>query len=206
MPHCEQNTTRAFTAQASLSFLLFGSFDFDRIQSCAAHRGHRRAAALSLSFSPLFGKVRFISGVWSLRGSKSRQPTSSHGLCRVRCAHGIAIDRSEKERRRARTPGRSGTRASRRKFDPPLFDLASDAAPTSCAFVRPPAETTATHQLRGSDYFSRLTKCLVLSREISDPTLRGWQRGSLTMSPHVPSLRAWVHPFLALHPFRRRSF
>jgi len=28
----------------------------------------------------LFGKVRFISGVWSLRGSKSRQLTSSHGL------------------------------------------------------------------------------------------------------------------------------
>lgn len=27
------------------------------------------------------------------------------------------------------------------------------------------------------------------------------RRGSLTMSPHVPSLRAWVHPFLAPSPF-----
>lgn len=70
----------------------------------------------------------------------------------------------------------------------PLFSTSVDSyadLPGVCVFVcwcvrvcdrRPSAETT-THRLRGSDYFSRLTKCLVLSREISDSTLRAGDEG-----------------------------
>lgn len=149
---------------ASASSSLFGSFDFDRSQPCAAHRrGHRRAAR---SLSVKLGSYP----AWSLRGSKSRQPTSADFVrrlvvCKASPSPSTDPKRSAARRRSAHATLRSGTRASRRKF----VSLSSSTSGFVC--VRPPTETT-THRLRSSDYFSRLTKCLVLSREISDPTLR----------------------------------
>lgn len=114
---------------------------------------------------------------WSLRGLEIT-PTDVGWICpSARCVQGIAIaiaiaiDRSEKERRMSTERGTPRSAPARE-----LPDENSSPSPFRPRLrlrvcVRPPTET-ATHRLRGSDYFSRLTKCLVLSREISDPTLR----------------------------------
>lgn len=117
---------------SATSSSLFGSFDFDRSQPCAAHRGHRRAAR----FSP----VKLGSyPAWSLRGSKSRQPTSADsvrrlGVCKASPSPSTDPKRNDVRRRSAHATLRSGTRAFRRKFVSLSF---STSATTSCVFVRP---------------------------------------------------------------------
>lgn len=157
---------------------LLGSFDFDRILSRA--RGIPRlltspSCSLSLSF---FGKVRFISGVVSTLGIT---PTDGFVVCRLVVRTASPSSSTDPKKERTTEPAHATTRQAReldrRKFDPSLFfDYLGSTTTTTrlishrvCLYVR--RGNHCLSALRGSDYFSRLTKCLVLSREISDPTL-----------------------------------
>lgn len=158
---------------------------------------------------PFTDKLRFISGVvckgvWNHANQRQLRQLHVHGI-----AIAIAIDRSEKElcahassHRHASLSNENFTLLSRLCFDADLM--------LACAFT-----ACENHHLSigcvARITFTRLTKCFVLSREISNSTLRlRRQRGSLWPCRHafLSLLRAWVHPFPThpFHPFQLRSF